>query len=193
MPTCGEPPHPNVVRRASASQVAAALTAKTISSHFDRNTNSFPARFGGQFDARVIPAIEGLAYPYVMGLRDAVSPTGPCGELIKFMRIHMDSILKPGICIDEMSGCWKMSSTTVNTWESKIYLGQFVTEQVLGLKDDRTHGKVDGVHYALQVLGNYTDCLDRPDQQRYRRLSQRQPPLPAGVTAHLWSYKGGTA
>ena len=175
--------------RASESQAAAALTAKTISSHFDRSTNSFPARFGGQFDARVIPAIEGLAYPYVMGLSDAVSPTGPYGELIKLMGLHMDSILKPGICIDETSGCWKMSSTTVNTWESKIYLGQFVTEVVLGIKDDRTQGKVDSVHYAIQVLGNYTTAWTDQINSDIGDCHNGSRHYPRGVTAHLWGYK----
>ena len=178
---------------AHISQAAAALTAKTISSHFDGATNSFPARFGGQFDARVIPAVEGLAYPYVMGLRDAVSPVGPYGEFIKLMRIHMESILKPGICIDATSGGWKMSSTTVNTWESKIYLGQFVTEEVLGLKDDRTRGKVDGVHYAIQVLGNYTTAWTDQINSDIGDCHNGSRHYPRGVTAHLWGFKGETA
>ena len=175
--------------RAGTCQAAAALTAKTISSHFDHSTNSFPARFGGEFDSRVIPAVEGLAYPYVMGLRDAVSPNGPYGEFIKLMRIHMDSILKPGICLDATSGCWKMSSTTVNTWESKIYLAQFVTEQILGLKDDRTNGKVDGVHYAIQVLGNYTTAWTDQINSDIGDCHNGSRHYPRGVTAHLWGYK----
>jgi len=173
--------------RAAISKALAGLVAKTVSAHFDRSTKSFPARLNREFDARVIPTVEGLAYPYCMGLRDAVSPNGPYGEFIKLMRTHMDSILRPGICIDSASGAWKMSSSTLNTWESKIYLTQFVTEKVLGLSDERTRGEVDGVHYAIQVLGNpvtaWTDQI--LSDIGFTRGGSRH--YPRGVTAFLWS------
>jgi hypothetical protein len=173
--------------RAATSKNQAGLVAKTVSAHFDQSTKSFPARFNGEFDARVIPAVEGLAYPYCMGLKEAVSPNGPYGEFIQLMRTHMDSILRPGICMDATSGAWKMSSSTLNTWESKIYLAQFVTEKVLGLSDERTHGEVDGVHYAIQVLGNpvtaWTDQI--LSDIGFTRGGSRH--YPRGVTAFLWS------
>jgi hypothetical protein len=173
--------------RAETSRKQAGLVATTVSGYFDRATNSFPARFHGEWDARVIPAVEGLVYPYCMGLRSAVSATGPYGEFIKLMRIHMDSILRPGICMDPKTGAWKMSSSTTNTWESKIYLAQFITEKVLGLSDGRTHGEVDGVHYAIQVLGNpvtaWTDQIQ--SDIGFTRGGSRH--YPRGVTAFLWS------
>jgi hypothetical protein len=173
--------------RATISKAQAGLVAKTVSAHFDHTSKSFPARFNGEFDARVIPTVEGLAYPYLMGLKEAVSPDGPYAEFIQLMRIHMDSILQPGICMDATSGAWKMSSSTLNTWESKIYLAQFVTEKVLGLSDERTRGEVDEVHYAIQVLGNpvtgWTDQI--LSDIGFTRGGSRH--YPRGVTAYLWS------
>lgn len=106
------------------------------------------------------------------------------------MKIHMDSILKPGICLDAVSGASKMGSSTTNTWESKIYLAQFATETVLGLSDGRTHGGVDAIHYAIQVLGNpATAWSDQilSDMGATRGGSRHYP---RGVTSYLWSIKG---
>lgn len=50
-------------RRAQISEAGAALAARSMSAHFDAATKSFRARFGGEFNARVIPTVEGLAYP----------------------------------------------------------------------------------------------------------------------------------
>ena len=174
---------------AATSQKQAGLVARTISRHFDHGTRSFPARFNGEFDARVIPAIEGLVYPYCMGLKEAVSPNGPYGELIQLMRTHVDSILRPGICLDPVSGAWKMSSSTTNTWESKIYLAQFVTEKVLGLSDGRTHGDVDAVHYAIQVLGNPVTAWTDQIQSNIGFTRGGSRHYPRGVTAYLWSLR----
>jgi hypothetical protein len=173
--------------RAETSRKQAGLVATTVSSHFDHTTNSFPARFNGEWDARVIPAVEGLVYPYCMGMKNAVSPDGPYGEFIKLMRTHMDSILRPGICMDPVTGAWKMSSSTTNTWESKIYLAQFITEKVLGLSDSRTHGEVDGVHYAIQVLGNPVTAWTDQIQSNIGFTRGGSRHYPRGVTAYLWS------
>jgi hypothetical protein len=175
--------------RAAASQAGAALVARSMSAHFDAATKSFPARFNGEFDARVIPAVEGLAYPYCMGLKEAVSPAGPYGEFIRLMKTHMDSILKPGICLDQVSGAWRMSSSTTNTWESKIYLAQFVTEKVLGLSDERTHGGVDAIHYAIQVLGNPATAWSDQVLSDTGATKGGSRHYPRGVTAYLWSIK----
>lgn len=175
--------------RASTSQKQADLVARTISAHFDRATKSFPARFNGEFDARTIPAIEGLAYPYCMGFKEAVSPHGPYGEMIRLMQIHIDSILHPGVCLDAVSGAWKMSSSTTNTWESKIYLAQFVAERVLGLSDSRTHGDVDGVHYQIQVLGNPATAWSDQVLSDLGSTKGGSRHYPRGVTAYLWSVK----
>lgn len=175
------------IGRAETCRAQAGRVAATVSRHFDPATKSFPARFGGESDARVIPAVEGLVYPYYMGLKQAVSPDGPYAAFIDLLRQHMDSVLKPGICIDAASGAWKMSSSTTNTWESKIYLGQFVTERILGLKDGRTHGDVDRIHYEIQVLGNPVTAWTDQIQSDIGATRGGSRHYPRGVTAFLWS------
>jgi hypothetical protein len=179
--------------RAAASQQAAKRVTVGMSARFDRETNSFPARFGGEIDARVIPTVEGLCYPWLMGFKEAVSVTGPYGDFIQLMKTHMNSILVPGICIDKASGAWRMSSSINNTWESKIYLAQFVTEQILGIKDDRTNGKVDGIHYQIQVLGNCTTAWTDQILSDVGSCRGGSRHYPRGVTAQLWGYKTGYA
>lgn len=173
--------------RAAQCRQQAGLVAETTARHFDPVTKSFPARFGGETDARVIPAIEGLAYPYYMGLTDAVSASGPYGKYIGLLRQHMDSILTKGICLDATSGAWKLSSTTTNTWESKIYLAQFITEKVLKLNDVRTGIEVDRVNYEIQVLGNPVTCWSDQILSDTGATRGGSRHYPRGVTAFLWS------
>jgi hypothetical protein len=139
---------------AAVARAQAALTARTIFSKVDSSTQTLPAVFDGKRQARIIPMIEGLAYPYKMGLTQAVSMRGPYGDLIRALRAHLDNVLKSGVCLDSSSGAWRLSSSSGNTWQSKVYLAQFVAEKILGLTGDRVDGKVDQVHATLQVY----DC-----------------------------------
>jgi len=120
-----------------------------------------------------------------MGLRDVVSPQGPYGELIRKLRQHIQSILKPGICLDPESGGWLLTDTAPTTWQSKVYLSQFITEEILGIRDERTGGAVDQTHLAYQVLGApavawtcqiNNGCYDAFGCRHY----------PRGVTSALW-------
>lgn len=87
-----------------------------------------------------------------MGLTDDVSLTGPNADLMNHLKTHMTSILVPGVCIDTETGGWNLSSSSSTTWESKVYLNQFVAENVLGLKNDATGQTADSAQYAYQVL-----------------------------------------
>jgi len=89
-----------------------------------------PAVIGEGVESRVIPAIEGLVFPHVMGLRGCLSRQGRFGRLIRALETHLNTVLKPGVCLFPNGG-WKMSSTSENTWLSKIYLCQFVATDVL--------------------------------------------------------------
>jgi xylan 1,4-beta-xylosidase len=77
-----------------------------------------------------IPAVEGLVYALT---NDIAIPQ----ELQDVMRQHLEASFKRG-CITERGG-WQLSSGSHNTWMSKIFLNQFVAEQ-LGLKTEaRAH------------------------------------------------------
>ncbi|MBC8139087.1 MAG: hypothetical protein H8F28_24705 [Fibrella sp.] len=171
---------------AALSEEQAALTAQAITGHFDFKERYLPAVFEegnpGTL-SRIVPAIEGLAFPYLLGDRDAVSEDGPFGELISILRIHLVTVLKKGVCIDNKSGGIKISSTSQNTWMSKIFLSQWVAETVFGLRFDVS---VDAAHAKWQTQGDCRDFAftDQVQSDSGKDLGSRY--YPRGVTAVLW-------
>ncbi|MFQ3547361.1 MAG: glycoside hydrolase family 52 protein [Termitinemataceae bacterium] len=128
---------------AHLARAAALAAAQTIQNRM-LPEGYIPAVFESDNRSKIIPAIEGLAYPYLCGKRDAVSLQGPYGTFIQALKTHLRTVLVPGSCLDAVSGGWKLSSTSYNTWLSKIFLNQFVAEEILGIKDERTQR--DHVH-----------------------------------------------
>ncbi len=171
-----------------AAKTAAAKAASTIISKFLPDEGYIPAVFESDNRSRIIPAIEGLAYPRFCGAPEATEPEGPYGELVLALTRHLDTVLAPGICLDPESGGWKLSSTSRNTWLSKIFLNQFVAERVLGLEDERT--KRDAVH-ARWLRSGSADyaATDQVDSATGADLGSRL--YPRLVTAILW-LEGGT-
>ena len=170
---------------AQQAQDAEAYTARGISSHWDAASQSFPAVFSGDTHSSIIPAIEGLSYPYVMGLRQDVSPDGPNAELIGHLKTHLETILKPGVCLDAHTGAWNLSSSSSTTWVSKVYLNQFVAENVLGVKNADTGSNADAAHYAYEVLGAPAVCwTDQFFTNSHVAFGCRH--YPRGVTSALW-------
>ena len=177
--------HLGDTQSAAVARAQAALTARTIVSKVDSSTQTLPAVFDGKSQARIIPMVEGLAYPYEMGLTQAVSMNGPYGDLIRALRTHLDNVLKPGVCLDSSSGAWRLSSSSGNTWQSKVYLSQFVAEKILGLTGDRVDGKVDQVHATFQVYGCPTKAWsDQLDSSNGNPLGSLH--YPRGITSATW-------
>ena len=171
---------------AALSEEQAALAAQSIASRFSNAESFLPAIFedgNAGSDSRIVPAIEGLAFPYLLGDRDAVSETGPFGELVSLLRMHLLTVLQSGVCIDSTSGGVKMSSTSSNTWMSKIFLSQWVAETVLGV---RLHATVDAAHAKWQTQGNARDFAftDQVNSATGDDLGSRY--YPRGVTSVLW-------
>ncbi len=171
---------------AALSEEQAALTAQAITSHFDFADGFLPAAFevgnGGGL-SRIVPAIEGLAFPYLLGDHEAVSEDGPFGELITLLRLHLSTVLRQGVCVDAASGGVKISSTSENTWMSKIFLSQWVAETVLGLRLDDS---VDAAHVKWQTQGDARDWAftDQVRSTDGKDLGSRY--YPRGVTSVLW-------
>ena len=164
---------------------AEAYTAKGILSHWDESAHSFPATFDGKSKSSIIPAIEGLAYPYAMGLTKDVALDGPNADLINHLKTHIETILVPGVCIDAETGAWNLSSSSSTTWVSKVYLNQYVAENVLGIKNAATGQNADAAHYAYEVLGAPAVCWS---DQFYTKshLAYGCRHYPRGVTSALW-------
>ncbi len=174
-------------QQANEAKEAVTYTAKGILSHWDESRKSFPALFNGSTTATssIIPAVEGLAYPYAMGLTKELAMDGPNGDLIRHLKTHIETILVPGVCIDSETGGWNLSSSSSTTWVSKVYLNQFVVENVLGIKNAATGATADSAHYAYEVLGapavGWTDQFFTSSHTAYGCRH-----YPRGVTSALW-------
>jgi len=172
---------PSAESRAAGESAAAA--AATIAGRMLASELFIPAVFEGENRSRIIPAIEGLAYPGFCGAPEAVREDGPYGSLIKALKRHLDTVLAKGVCLDATSGGWKLSSTSKNTWMSKIFLNQYVAEQILGFDDERT--RRDAVHARWQRTGSADfAATDQVDSSDGKDLGSRL--YPRLVTSILW-------
>lgn len=172
---------------ATLAEEQAALAAANIAGHFDHARGCFPAVFedenaGGE--AQIIPAIEGLVFPWCLGDDDAVSEHGPFGELASLLKRHLETVLTPGVCVDEQSGGWKLSSSSTNTWMSKIFLCQFVAERILGLPP--LADSFDAAHAKWQQGGACRDFAFTDQVRSTDGLDLGSRYYPRGVTALLW-------
>ena len=142
-----------------------------------------PAILHENVPSRIIPAIEGLITPHVLGLTNALSDSGPYGELIKALRRHLSAVLKPGICLFP-DGAWKISSTSTNSWLSKVYLCQFIAERVLQEIPLARQETADAAHTAwlLDDRNSYHAWSD----QMLDGVARGSKYYPRGVTSILW-------
>jgi hypothetical protein len=170
---------------AHQAQQAEAYTARGILSHWDEKHQCFPSLFDGTSASQVIPAVEGLIYPYAMGLAKEMALDGPNADLIQHLKTHINTVLVPGVCIDAKTGGWNLSSLGHNTWQSKVYISQFVTENILGIKNDATGHNADVAQYAYQVEGAPAVCwTDQIYTNSHTAYGCRH--YPRGVTSALW-------
>lgn len=175
---------------AATAKEQARRCAATIVSHV-RPDGTIPAIVGeegdGEQDAgrrsNIIPAVEGLVYPLFTGREDALDRNGPYGQYIEALARHLDVVLRPGVCLFEDGG-WKISSTSDNSWLSKIYLSQFISRKILQRPWDEAGARADEAH-----VGWLTDpelsvwCWS--DQIFAGRITGSKY-YPRGVTAILW-------
>ncbi len=161
---------------AAEARDQAGKAAQTIIAAADAD-GLLPAVIGEGVEARIIPAIEALVYPFVLGL--AIDPA-----LQETLSKHLSAVLKPGVCKFEDGG-WKLSSTSRNSWLSKIYLCQFVAEKVLGLAPD---AEADAAHvgWLLDEENAYFAWSDQMLQGK--AVGSRY--YPRGVTSILWAASG---
>lgn len=137
-----------------------------------------PAIADGRNLSAILPAVEGLVYPLWWGDFDAVSPRGRHGRLVERLGSHLRTVLETGLCRFSDGG-WRLSSTSDNSWLSKIFLAQVVAERIFGWHPDP---HADAAHVSWQAPGSaatgFTDQVIRGEGigSRY---------YPRGVTAIL--------
>lgn len=106
------------------------------------------------------------------------------------LRRHLEAALKPGVCLFPDGG-WKISSTSDNSWLSKIYLCQFVAERVLGISDAHDRAAADEAHrsWLLHPDSLYWAWSD----QMLGGVAHGSKYYPRGVTSILWLDEGANA
>jgi hypothetical protein len=173
--------------KASADARATAdLLAQTLTTKFESDTGFFPAVFEKGNRSRILPAVEGFVYPLFLGYKDAVDRNGRFAPLFKQLSQHMAQALQTGICLDEKSGGWKMSSTSTNTWFSKIAIAQHVVRELFPEVMNDAARRGDRVHADWQRTpgcGEHAMC-DQIRSDSGIVCGSRY--YPRGVSAYLW-------
>lgn len=173
-------------RAGAAAAASADLLAATLGRKFEADSGFFPAVFEDGNRSRILPAVEGFAYPLYLGYADAVDPQGRFAPLIAQLLRHMTQALQPGVCLDAGSGGWKMSSTSTNTWFSKIALAQYVVRRLFPGAMGAAARAADRVHAGWQrTPGCGADAMcDQIRSDTGASCGSRY--YPRGVTAWLW-------
>ena len=161
---------------------SAKLCAKSLVKGYNKKLGFIPAVLEGGNKSAIIPAIEGLIFPHEMGLKDAVSPKGPYGDLIKTMKLHLENILVKGVCLYDDGG-WKLSSTADNSWMSKINLCQYIARNILGVKSGRAGALADHAHAEWERNGSEFDACSDQFKSGVAKGSRYYPRI---VTNILW-------
>lgn len=142
-----------------------------------------PAVFENNNQSKIIPAIEGLAFPYLANCKEALDEKGRFAEYITALKVHLNNVLINGICLFEDGG-WKLSSTSNNSWLSKIYLCQFIARKILGFPTDEKSKAADSAHvkWLLHPAESYWCWSD----QIISGVASGSKYYPRGVTSILW-------
>lgn len=156
--------------------------AATIVSHVTPD-GYIPAVIKEGNDSKIIPAIEGLIFPYYTNNHDALDPNGRFGAYIQVLKTHLKTVLTEGVCLFEDGG-WKISSTSNNSWLSKVYLSQFIAREILGLEWDEKGARADAAHVAWLTHPTLS-VWSWSDQIISGQISGSKY-YPRGVTSILW-------
>ena len=142
-----------------------------------------PALLDGNSQAKIIPIIEGLIFPYLGGCAESVTVDGPFGEYVQALQTHLNTVLGDSSCLFADGG-WQLSATSSNSWLSKIYLCQFIARQILTLPWDEAGQQSDKVH-AKWLLDPYNTYYAWSDQMLAGKVMGSKY-YPRGVTSILW-------
>ena len=172
--------------RASLAHSQAVRTMQTLLENVTEE-GTMPAVLEGGNDSKIIPVIEGLIFPFMGGCRSALATDAEFSPLISALKRHLEAVLVPGKCLFEDGG-WKLSSTSDNSWLSKIYLCQFIAREILGLSQDDRDVRADAAHvnWLLDERNAYFAWSD----QMMAGVAVGSKYYPRGVTSTLWLLEG---
>lgn len=164
----------------------AKLSASTISKAYNKDLGYIPAILDGKDKSAIIPAIEGLIYPYMLDLPLYLDENGVFGNLVTCLKKHMITILDKHLCLFDDGG-WKLSANSVNSWVSKIFLCQYISKEILAIKKGNT-----SVNDMAHALWWKKGCPTNPgiDQIFAGNQELRNFHYPRAITSYLWIYEG---
>ncbi|MFA9557075.1 glycoside hydrolase family 52 protein [Evansella sp. AB-rgal1] len=167
------------------SKVAGEQAEKAVNTIVSNVTEDgyIPAVIGEGNDSKIIPAIEGLVFPCFTNCEDALDRNGRFGEYIQVLEKHLEVVLEEGTCLFPNGG-WKISSTSNNSWLSKIYLSQFIARHILDLPWDEKGAKADAAH--VEWLTHPTLSVWSWSDQIISGEISGSKYYPRGVTSILW-------
>lgn len=134
---------------AKKSRLGAVRSARAVESWPERD-GILPAISDGRNFSAILPAVEGLVYPLSWGDRESTAARGPFGAMVGKLGRHLGLALDQGLCLFPDGG-WRLSSTSDNSWFSKIWLAQHVAERVYGRDPDT---RSDRAHMAWLAPGS---------------------------------------
>jgi hypothetical protein len=176
---------------AATCQNMAATAAQTILNRWNTYHSTLgylPALLDGSSMAATVAMVEGLAYPTVMGLTNAIDRNnGPYASMLQALSNHIVAVLVPGKCLSTGCGAWLSTSATPTiSWQSKNFIAQYVAEVVLGITNNNVNGTVDQIHASLQIqdapLQGFGDALNGTGAFQYAGGVH----YPRGITTALW-------
>ncbi|MBB6730019.1 glycoside hydrolase family 52 protein [Cohnella zeiphila] len=170
-------PEPATEAGAQADRCAATLAAALNEAGY------IPAVIGENNDSRIIPAIEGLIFPYFTGNREALDLEGRFADYLLALRTHLRTVLVKGTCLFEDGG-WKLSSTSNNSWLSKIYLCQFIAREIMNLPWEEEGREADAAHVAWLTHPQLSYWCWSDQILSGEIIGSKY--YPRGVTAILW-------
>jgi hypothetical protein len=168
--------------RLQADRAAATMVASV------RTNGRLPAVLGlGGSNSSIIPIVEGLAFPSRCGAAAAVERNGRYKAYISSLRTHLTEVLLPGGDCLFTDGGWKLSSTSDNSWLSKVYLSQHIARTHLGVKDTR---RADAAHVGWLLSPQSASFAWSDQMENGRAIGSRY--YPRGVTSYLWMEEEAT-
>jgi len=164
--------------QAELSAKQAAKCADTILK-YKRPDGTIPALLEEGNGAVTLSLVEGLIYPYIMGMFNKHIFIDKYSDFISALKKHFETALASGCKFPD--GGWKMSKTSDNSWPSKTFLLQFISEKIF--KHDADN-KADKIH-ASWLLDPENARLAFSDQIIAGKVCGSAY-YPRGVTAILW-------
>lgn len=166
--------------RRTEAMKQAHLAADSLVAAFKKN-GFIPAILDGSCDSHIIPAIEGLIFPWILGKWDLMKEFP---GLLDALKGHFTSIMESGECL-YADGGWKLSSSADNSWLSKIYLNQFIARKLLGVNAAYTGVSADEAHRAWLLKKENLEYAW--SDQMTSGVAKGSKYYPRGVTSILWT------